>query len=64
MICAWCGTKMREGTSPTSHGMCFGCRVETLVNHPKELAVLLRAEHLERHDCPTWGMWIDLGNGG
>ncbi len=25
--CAWCGTRMREGVLPISHGMCDGCRV-------------------------------------
>lgn len=55
---------MREGAAPTSHGICFGCRVETLADHPAELAALRAGEHSMRHDCPTWGVWIDLGTGG
>lgn len=23
--CAWCGSLMRDGKEPTSHGICFDC---------------------------------------
>lgn len=25
LVCAWCGRVMREGTEPTSHGICPPC---------------------------------------
>ena len=68
VVCAWCGAVMREAcvhsAGEVSHGMCFGCRIEMFQEYPVELAALRRNEHPVRHDCPLWGMWIDLGAGG
>ncbi len=61
--CAWCGAVMREGRQPTSHGQCYGCRIEACGDFPELLAAMMAIEH-ERHDCPTAGMWIDLGVSG
>lgn len=65
VICAWCGTKMREGEPPTSHGMCRTCQAEVIRDSfPEQEAAMILGDNLIRHDCPIWGVWVDLGNGG
>lgn len=68
-VCAWCGTVMRDGNGlSVSHGMCWGCRVETMSlvddDMPGMLKKVLTSGVMDRHDCALWGMWIDLGSGG
>lgn len=50
-VCAWCGVHMRgtPNAENVSHGICDRCReAEELKQEP-------------RHDDPTWGEWVTLG---
>jgi hypothetical protein len=41
VICANCGSVERDGNPPTSHGICYGCLVETAVHCGFEFEDLL-----------------------